>query len=52
MPEGSEYLLAAYFIWVLVFSLYVPLLFWQLGNLRRDIEDCLKRSREKREVRT
>ena len=52
MPEGSEYVVAAYFIWVLVFSLYVPLLFWQHGNLRRDIEDCLKRSREKREARS
>ena len=49
MPEGSEYVLAAYFIWVLVFSLYMPFLIWQRGNLRRDIEDCLKRSREKRE---
>ena len=50
MPEGSEYVLAAYFIWMLVFSLYVPMLFWQRGNLRRDIEDCLKRSREEREA--
>ena len=52
MPEGSEYVLAAYFIWVLVFSLYVSLLFWQRGNLRSDIEDCLKRFREKREARS
>ena len=52
MPEGSEYVLAAYFIWVLVFSFYVSLLFWQRGNLRRHIEDCLQRSREKREVRS
>ncbi len=52
MPEGSEYVLAAYFIWVLVFSLYVLLLFWQRGNLCRDIEDCLKRSREEREARS
>ncbi len=50
MTEGSEYVLAAYFIWVLVFSLYVPLLFWQRRNLRKDIEDCLKRSREILEV--
>ena len=49
MPEGSEYVLAAYFIWMLVFSLYVPMLFWKCRNLRRGIEDCLKRSREKRE---
>ena len=49
MPEGSEYVLAAYFIWMLVFSLYVPMLIWQRGNLRRNIEDCLKRSREERE---
>ena len=52
MPEGSEYVLVAYFIWVLVFSFYVPLLFWQRGNLRRNIEDNLQRSLEKREARS
>ena len=52
MPEGSEYVLVAYFIWMLVFSLYVPMLIWQYGNLRREIKDCLKRSREKREARS
>ena len=52
MPEGSEYVLAAYFIWMLVFSLYVPMLFWQRGKLRREIEDRLKRSQEKREARS
>ena len=47
MPEGSEYLLAAYFIWVLVFGSYVSILYSQRRNLQKNIKNYLKRLQEK-----
>ena len=52
MPEGYEYVLAAYGIWVLVFGLYVPLLKRRLRMLQKSIKAFRKRSVNDRETAT
>ena len=44
MPEGYEYVVVAYGIWVLVFVLYVPLLKRRLRTLEKNIEIFRKRT--------